>query len=491
MENLAIEVITKTEEVKKKSTLGFFKLPEAVVRLWIICAGGCGANAASAMIKTLSPKDHPHLYLLVLESDARVLERHFVREDDPDNPETVRLFEWFESGQLKIIALGKGRGAGGNSQTGRKLLEDNIEKVDQNFGAFEQPVDAALVVTGLGGGTGGGVAPYIVGHLKKHNIPTCAIAAIPGLEEGAERVERANTVKAELLQLCPTILLYNDEVVDLTMTDAQVYDEINHACLFPVIKFLRSLIQDVGNVRNVDLNDLIAVLGKGNHALPGYCDATNGPIDLERQLLGSPYLKSEIMKTAVAVILWFEGVWTVEERREVMDLLEARMDHKVEDKGVELKYGVIQTGVEGEKRSVGFLAIGSEPPTGSGRAVKKSSNVTINVPAAIEPAEPLRESEKESVPKDDHNNGYHHVNGFPPPIPVDLVEFKGNVNGEVSEPVMVSRELATAYNRLCAKNPSTKVSAEALEVQANLEKATGIKFDLPGVINKEREVVSV
>ena len=85
-----------------------------------------------------------------------------------------------------------GRGAGGDIVAGRLAAEDSIKSIDEHI----EGVRLAVIVTSLGGGTGGGATLEIVKHLTSHGIPAIVFATTPFAFEGEDRHRNARGIMA-------------------------------------------------------------------------------------------------------------------------------------------------------------------------------------------------------------------------------------------------------------------------------------------------------
>ncbi len=83
-----------------------------------------------------------------------------------------------------------GRGAGGDIVTARLAAEDSIDVIDDSLAG----VRLAVIVTALGGGTGGGATLEAAKHLKSRGIPSIVFATTPFAFEGAARAQNARGV---------------------------------------------------------------------------------------------------------------------------------------------------------------------------------------------------------------------------------------------------------------------------------------------------------
>ena len=80
-----------------------------------------------------------------------------------------------------------GRGAGGDAIAAKMAAEESIHAIDS---AIEN-VQIAVIVTALGGGTGGGATIEIVRYLHDRGIPTIVFATTPFAFEGSARILNA------------------------------------------------------------------------------------------------------------------------------------------------------------------------------------------------------------------------------------------------------------------------------------------------------------
>ena len=83
-----------------------------------------------------------------------------------------------------------GRGAGGNIVNARLAAEESTDILDSML----ENIRLAVIVTALGGGTGGGASLEIARHLKRNGIATVVFATEPFKFEGPDRAKNAQTV---------------------------------------------------------------------------------------------------------------------------------------------------------------------------------------------------------------------------------------------------------------------------------------------------------
>lgn len=83
-----------------------------------------------------------------------------------------------------------GRGTGGDVVAARLAAEDSVQVLDESL----ESVRLAVIVTALGGGTGGGATLEAVKHLNERGIPSIVFATLPFAFEGEDRQRNARGV---------------------------------------------------------------------------------------------------------------------------------------------------------------------------------------------------------------------------------------------------------------------------------------------------------
>ena len=83
-----------------------------------------------------------------------------------------------------------GRGSGGNLVQARLAADDSIQMLDSSL----EGVRLAVIVTALGGGTGGGATLEAVTHLNTLGIPSIVFATMPFTFEGDDRQRNARGI---------------------------------------------------------------------------------------------------------------------------------------------------------------------------------------------------------------------------------------------------------------------------------------------------------
>ncbi len=104
-----------------------------------------------------------------------------------------------------------GRGAGGDVVAGRLAAEDSVKVLDEHLDG----VRLAIIVTALGGGTGGGATLETAKHLSARGVPSVVFATTPFSFEGEDRQRNARGIMSMIEDAAnSTFFLPLDKLVD-------------------------------------------------------------------------------------------------------------------------------------------------------------------------------------------------------------------------------------------------------------------------------------
>ncbi len=285
--------------------------------------GGAGSNIARDLMDSIKPKDSPDLLLFVTNTDGKLLQEHF--GDANISP----LREWLSANALTVHQLGgrevtQGRGAGGESEEGRKAAETEVSK--KAMKEFMERVDKVILIGGLGGGTGTGAIPVAAKLAKELNKETLAWVVMPEAEEG--RADKAAPALELIRELVPTIKIQNDDIdewiVDQipdeqkrrALTFKQAWQIVNQRALVPLIVTLQDTLQNPGDVINSDAADDAAMMKMGHYVLLGKADiddaekvAEKNAEEIIKKLLACPFQDNRIIKRGVVASIAALGPW--------------------------------------------------------------------------------------------------------------------------------------------------------------------------------------
>jgi cell division GTPase FtsZ len=449
--------------------------------LTLACHGGMGANAALGMMNILDPDQHNHLYFHIFETNLGVLRQHFWKKDSGDG----NLAKWLATDRVSLNLLGDGLGAGGDPSVGESLLNTFLEE-QKDVKAFLGNPYSVVQVGGGGGGTASGAMPALAKALKKLEIPTYSILTLPRYKEARLKWVKAKATMEALLAIGPTAVIRNENMPDKTPTYKGIYDQVNDACLFRLLGFLCSLTQDVGDVQDIDNTDWRRLLEVGNYTLLGFFDASHGFDNMEKDLIGNPYLQAEILENALGIALWFEGKWPVEDHDKVLDCLQKKMRYYGSDIHVEVKYGILEDGVPEGRKTVGFVAFAKESPSENDQGAKVQASASLPAATATLESEPLSETEPvlmiktalgdelpESIAAESLNGNGHATDDVT--SHEGLEQVKGPVGSNMAS-VWLSPEDAKQFRLIFTKNLSIFDKERIETLLAKVREENGVTF---------------
>ena len=157
-----------------------------------------------------------------------------------------------------------GRGAGGDIVAGRLAAEDSVKSFDEHI----EGVRLAVVVTALGGGTGGGATLEIVKHLSERGIPSVVFATTPFSFEGEDRHRNARGIMAMIEDVANSTLFIQ---LDKLIAGADVMDEAMRRAVDTVasgVTLFWRLVEKPGYIRldTERLRHILADSGRGRFA---------------------------------------------------------------------------------------------------------------------------------------------------------------------------------------------------------------------------------
>ena len=152
----------------------------------------------------------------------------------------------------------EGLGACGNPEIGYKAASESKENIDNMLNG----ADMVFLVSGMGGGTGGGATPYIAKIAKEKGILTVGIVTKPFKFEGRKRTERAFKPIEELKLNTDILIVIENEK---TIETIEKTTSLKNAFLF-VDEILKNIVESIVNlifvngIINVDFDDLKNIL---------------------------------------------------------------------------------------------------------------------------------------------------------------------------------------------------------------------------------------
>lgn len=256
------------------------------------------------------------------------------------------------------IQIGKGLGAGGNPEEGRRIAEDNISQIEQ---MFDDNTRMVFITAGMGGGTGTGAAPVVARVAREKGLLTIGIVTIPFLFERKNKIVQAWKGVEEMRKNVDALLIINNERLK------DIYPDLNFVNAFAkaddtltnAAKSVAELIT-VQGVINLDFADVYNTLRDGGVAImsTGYGEGEGRILKAFENALQSPLLKEGDVNNAKRVLFC---IYLSEQGDNVVSMGEvAEISTFMERFGndVEVIWGYTIDNSLGEKVKVTLLATG-------------------------------------------------------------------------------------------------------------------------------------
>ena len=170
----------------------------------------------------------------------------------------------------------KGHGVGTDNKLGAKIAQDEIETVlnaIDEMGTHE--IDAFLIISGLGGGTGSGGSPVLAKYLSEmYSEPVYAVGVLPAPEEGKLYSLNAARSMVTLLKYVDNLILIDNgawkfEGLSLKESFAKINEEIVRR-LAVLARAGEPIEEDLVGEMVVDSSEVINTLKGGGISSIGY-----------------------------------------------------------------------------------------------------------------------------------------------------------------------------------------------------------------------------
>lgn len=200
------------------------------------------------------------------------------------------------------VQIGKGLGAGGNPEEGRRIAEENLSQIET---LFENNTRMVFITAGMGGGTGTGAAPVVARVAREKGILTIGIVTIPFLFERRNKIVKAWQGVEEMRKNVDALLIINNERL------REIYPDLNFVNAFAkaddtltnAAKSVAELITLEGKI-NLDFADVYNTLRDGGVAImsTGIGEGERRILNAFENALQSPLLKEGDVNNAKRVL---------------------------------------------------------------------------------------------------------------------------------------------------------------------------------------------
>lgn len=185
--------------------LPFESQSRAARNIVIVGLGGAGAN----ILKRFSGSSAENVRLCIMSPDERLA-------DEAGNVEFLQLGP----------SLNRGLGCGGDPEVGRSVFEESREQVTELL----KDARLLVMVVGLGGGTGSGVAPALAQMAAEAGIFLVSVVVMPFSTEGGRRRRQAQSALDTVSAASDLVFCFeNDYMEELFDGKNKLHDVYNAA----------------------------------------------------------------------------------------------------------------------------------------------------------------------------------------------------------------------------------------------------------------------
>src|SRR5438128_928762 len=203
----------------------------------------------------------------------------------------------------------RGLGAGGDPELGYQAAEEAADEIREALA----DANVIFVITGLGGGTGSGAAPYVAHLAREAGALVIAFVTLPFTFEGKRRNAQAREALGRLNEVAHSVICFeNDRMGDMTAPQAGIDQAfaMTDITISQSVRSIVNLIQRPGLIR-IGFDDLLAALRAHNgRCLFGYgeSDSANRAHDALTQALKNPLMdRGRMLADATHVLLQVAG----------------------------------------------------------------------------------------------------------------------------------------------------------------------------------------
>ena len=252
----------------------------------VVGVGGAGGNAVDNMIR----ESHVGVHFITANTDLQALAATLA-------PTRLQIGS----------ALTKGRGAGSDSEIGRRSAKESYQEISDHLA----DADMVFITAGMGGGTGTGAAPVVAEIARELGCLTVAVITRPFDFEGKSRQAQAEEGVRALHGIVDTLITISNQrllqVVDsaVSLRDAfKVADDV----LAQAVEGIANLIVAPGLI-NLDFADLKTIMSGAGLAVMGTGVAHGGKraVEATQMAVSSPLLEDFSIDGARGILLNVTG----------------------------------------------------------------------------------------------------------------------------------------------------------------------------------------
>jgi len=175
----------------------------------------------------------------------------------------------------------KGHGVGADNELGSEIAEQDIQEIQNSIDGFAtHEIEAFVIVTALGGGTGSGGSPVLAKHLKRiYEEPVYGVGILPSNSEGSiYSLNAARSFQTFVEEIDSLITFDNETWKQSGESVGQGYESMNDELIRRLGLLLSAgqINEESGTVGEsvVDSSEIINTLGERGISSIGYASET-------------------------------------------------------------------------------------------------------------------------------------------------------------------------------------------------------------------------
>ena len=170
------------------------------------------------------------------------------------------------AGFADLVAGGYGNDAEAASRDAEIIAPRIVGRIMDMIGDRKNNINLALVIFGLGGGTGAGFGPYIVKELRKHHEHVIPLVIYPSDAEGGQRRDNACISLGNLYSIVNTSIIFDNNLLTrrktgLGLADFKNPNRIISECIETMLYIPPALSKTESNTPVFDYRDFCRILG--------------------------------------------------------------------------------------------------------------------------------------------------------------------------------------------------------------------------------------
>ena len=231
------------------------------------------------------------------------------------------------------VTLGEGLGAGGDPLKAKEEFEKSAHEVEK---LLTDGTRMVFIASGMGGGTGSGVAPLLAHLAKSKDILTVGIVTIPFLYERIPRIIQALDAVEALSKNVDALIVINNEHLKKYYPDYELVEAFKkpNEVLAMAVKSIAEIITLRGII-NRDFNDVTSTMKDSGVALVsyGFGKGDNRLDNAINEALNSPLLNNRDIYNAKRILIYIsfkrDSNFKVDELQKSIDTFMAKFDSHI------------------------------------------------------------------------------------------------------------------------------------------------------------------